>query len=279
MQNDESAGYIKELGDSSLEDFDYAVFNWLNETMDLHTKTNQGWKKTPVIWVAGEKVFQAKNNPDLRDSSGALVLPLVTVERTGVVKDRARRGTAAANVPNMNDEKGGALTIARRIKQDKTAVFTAAAHRRKPPINFRTSKKDRVVYEVINIPNPVYVETTYVVKLRTEYQEQMNDLIQPFMTRTGGPNHTIIKHNRHRYEAFIGQDFSFENTVSDMGDGERNYVTTVEIKVLGALIGDGPNQEKPKRAIRETVVDVKLMRERVVLGDEAEFTEDKKYRE
>ena len=85
MQNDESAGYAKELGDSTLEDFDYALFNWLNETMDLHTKTNQGWKKTPVIWVAGEKVFQAKNNPDLRDSSGALILPLVTVERTGVV--------------------------------------------------------------------------------------------------------------------------------------------------------------------------------------------------
>ena len=60
-----------------------------------------------------------------------------------------------------------------------------------------------------------------------------------------------------------------------MGDGERNYVTTVEIKVLGALIGDGPNQEKPKRAIRETIVDVKLMRERVVLGDEAQFAEDK----
>ena len=179
----------------------------------------------------------------------------------------------------MNDEKGGALTIAKRIKQDKTATVANATAKKKPPINFRTSKNERVIYEVINIPNPVYVEATYVVKLRTEYQEQMNDLIQPFMTRTGGPNHTVIKHNRHRYEAFIGQDFSFENTVSDMGDGERNYVTTVEIKVLGALIGDGPNQEKPKRAIRETIVDVKLMRERVVLGDEAQFAEDKKYRE
>lgn len=279
MQDDKDASLVKELGDSTLEDFDYAVFNWLNETMDLHTKTNKGWKKTPVIWVAGEKVFQAKNNPDLRDSSGALILPLTTVERTGVVKDRARRGTAAANSPNRNDEKGGAITIARRIKQDKTATYANASARKKPPINFRTSNNERVVYEVINIPNPVYVEATYVVKLRTEYQEQMNDLIQPFMTRTGGPNHTIIKHNNHRYEAFIGQDFSFENTVADMGDGERNYVTTIEIKVLGALIGDGANQEKPKRAIRETIVDVKLMRERVVIGDEAQHTDDKKYRE
>tara|TARA_S200002703_G_scaffold144657_2_gene138498 strand:+ start:325 stop:1161 length:837 start_codon:yes stop_codon:yes gene_type:complete len=278
MENKE-AGYEKQLGDSSLEDFDYAVFNWLNETLDLHAKTNKGWKKVPVIWVAGEKVHQAKKNPDLRDSSGALILPLTTVERTGVAKDPTRRGTAAANVPNNNDNKGGALTIAKRIKQDKTATFANAAAAKKPPINFRTAKNDRVVYEVINIPNPVYIEATYVVILRTEYQEQMNNLIQPFMTRTGGPNHTIIKHNKHRYEAFIGQDFSFENTVSDIGDGERNYITTIEIKVLGALIGDGPNQEKPKRAIRETIVDVKLMRERVMMGDEAQFAEDKKYRE
>ena len=278
MPSDESS-YLKELGDSTLEDFDFALFNWTNETLDLHTKTNKGWQKVPVIWVAGEKVHQAKKNPDLRDSSGALILPLTTIERTGVVKDRARRGTAAANVPNMNDEKGGAITIAKRIKQDKTATFANSTAKRKPPINFRTAKNDRVVYEVINIPNPVYIEATYVIKLRTEYQEQMNDLIQPFMTRTGGPNHTIIKHNRHRYEAFIGQDFSFENTVAEIGEGERNYITTVEIKVLGALIGDGPNQEKPKRAIRETIVDVKLMRERVMVGDEAQFTEDEKYRE
>ena len=54
MENKE-AGYEKQLGDSSLEDFDYAVFNWLNETLDLHAKTNKGWKKVPVIWVAGEK--------------------------------------------------------------------------------------------------------------------------------------------------------------------------------------------------------------------------------
>ena len=44
MENKE-AGYEKQLGDSSLEDFDYAVFNWLNETLDLHAKTNKGWKK------------------------------------------------------------------------------------------------------------------------------------------------------------------------------------------------------------------------------------------
>ena len=268
-----------DIGESSLEDFDYAVYNWLNEQMDIHTPTNRGWKKVPVIWVAGEKVHQAKKDQKLRDSSGALVLPLITVERTSFAKDRTRKGTAWANIPNKNDEKGGAITIARRIQQTKSAGYANSTANKKKPINFRTAKNDRVVYETITIPMPVYVEVTYTINLRTEYQQQMNDMVQPFVTRPGGPNHLILKHNGHRYEGFLGQEFSSENTVADMGEGERNFQTSIELKVLGALIGHGPNQERPKRVIRENAVDVKLMRERVVLGDDAEFTDSEKYRE
>ena len=126
---------------------------------------------------------------------------------------------------------------------------------------------------------PIYVEATYSINLRTEYQQQMNNMVQPFITRPGGPNHLMLEHNGRRYEAFIGQDFSTNNNVADIGEDERNYKTTIELKVLGALIGHGPNQEKPKVVIRENAVDVKLMRERVSLGDTADNTNDKKYRE
>ena len=268
-----------DVAQSSLEDFDYAVYNWLSEEMDIHTTTNDGWKKVPVIWVAGEKVHQAKKDQRLRDSSGALILPLITVERTGFAKDRSRKGTAWAMMPEVNDEKGGTITIARRIKQNKSATYANASNARKKPINFRTSKNDRVVYETITVPMPTYIEATYIIHLRTEYQQQMNNMVQPFITRPGGPNHIIIEHNKRRYECFIGQDFSTDNNVADIGEDERNFKTSIEFKVMGALVGHGPNQEKPKVVIRENAVDVKLMRERVSLGDVAEHTNDKKYRE
>ena len=268
-----------EVAQSTLEDFDYAVFNWLNDDMDIHTTTNRGWKKVPVIWVAGEKVHQAKKDQRLRDTSGALILPLVTVERTGFVKDKARKGTAWSMLPEVNDEKGGAITIARRIKQDRSSAYANAKGKRKPPINFRTEKNAKVVYETLSVPMPVYVEATYTISIRCEYQQQMNDMVQPFVTRPGGPNHIIIKHNGHRYEGFIGQDFTSENNVADMGESAREFQTKIEFKVLGALIGHGPNQEKPKVVIRENAVEVKFPRERVQLQDEAEHTTNKKYRE
>ena len=58
-----------------------------------------------------------------------------------------------------------------------------------------------------------------------------------------------------------------ENNVSAMEVEERLYKTKIDIRTLGKLVGDGPNNEAPKITIRENVVEVKIPRERVILGD------------
>ena len=268
MANDD----LKEINiaPSTLENVDRATHNWLNKELDVKTTTNKGFQKVPVQWVAGEKSFQIKNNQTLRDSSGALIMPLITLERTNVIKDPARKGTAYASLPNRLDNKGGAITIARRIKQDKTGNFAnAKSKQRTGKLNFRTRKQEKVVYETISIPMPVYVEITYKISLRAEYQQQMNDMVQSFVTEPGGSNYLIIEDNGHRFEAFIQSDFGLQNSVADM-QGERNYETTVDLKVIAALIGDGPNQETPKFVRRENAVDVKISRERISLSPDFE---------
>ena len=119
----------------------------------------------------------------------------------------------------------------------------------------------------MSIPMPVYVDISYKILLRSEYQQQMNEMTTPFITRTGGINHFILKKDGHRYEAFIQQDFSQDNNVSSLDTDERMYETTVEIKVLGYLIGEGKNQERPKVVIRENAVEVKIPKEQVIFGD------------
>ena len=98
------------------------------------------------------------------------------------------------------------------------------------------------------------------------------------MTRTRGSNFIKITHEGREYEAFIQSDFSQDNTASALSQDERNYKTTIEIKVLGKLIGDGKNDEQPKIVKRENAVDVKIQRQKVILGDEPEI-KNSKYRE
>lgn len=255
---------------STIETVDMAMFEWLSEDMDLHTTTNRGFKKVPVIWVSAERAYQSKKSKEMRDKEGALILPLISLERSGFAKDPANKGVAWSHIPPHPDVKGGAFEITRQIKQDKTANFANADSKKSTgQINFPT-KNEKIVYETITIPFPVSINANYVIKLRTEYQQQMNTLLQPFMTRTGNINYFKIKKDGHVYEAFIDSDFTSDSNVEDMGEDARMYESQISIRVLAYLVGEGANQESPSIVRRQNAVEVKIPRERTIL-DESDF--------
>lgn len=252
---------------STIETVDYAIINWLKER-NIHATTNKGFKPVGVQWVTPERAFSVKKSKDSRDSSGALMLPIITVERTGMTKDLGKKGGWYGSIPPHPDHKGGAITITRRIGQNRTAAFAAAeAKYKKGQFNYPRPNK-KVVYETITIPTPVYIDVTYKVSIRGEYQQQMNEIVQPFIATSGGINHFVVKHEEHKFEAFMQSDFAQESNVAEIGEEERYYQTTFDIKVLGYLIGGGKNQESPNFVIRENAIEVKIGRERVILGDE-----------
>ena len=252
----------------------------------FHVTTNKGFEKVPIIWVASERSYQIKNKKELRDDEGAIVMPVVTIERTSVVKDLTTRGAYYGDQFINRDEKGGGLIIARRIQQKKTSEFNNADQQRKRPSFepstgpkfIRRSNKRKVVYETISIPPIVYVDVMYTITLRTEYQQQMNELMQVFATRPGTINHLLFKRDDHNYEAFVQQDFTQNNNISSMDNEERKFETQIAIKVLGYLVGEGSNDDRPKISVRENAVEIKIPRERTVFGDEPEYSGDGKLR-
>ena len=132
----------------------------------------------------------------------------------------------------------------------------------------------------MSLPVPVYVEMIYTVTMRTEYIQQINTLATPFITVTGGINSFIFENDGHKYEAFIQPGFTPMSNASNLGEEERYFETQVEIKVLGYLIGAGPNNERPKAIIRENIVEVKVTRERVMVGQKIPWAKvGQKYRE
>jgi hypothetical protein len=268
-------GNVKEIiehKDISIEDVDRAMHGWLDKKMNLHCQTNKGWKKVEVKWVAGERAYASKIKKEMRDPSGALILPIITLQRTGMKKDPAMKGTAWAHIPAVQDAAGGSLTIAKRINQKKSSAFSSADARRRAKNdnspNFRTRKKEKVVYETISVPMPAYVEVQYEIDIWAEYQQQMNEILQPFATRRGGVNNFSVEHGGLRYEAFMDADFSTESNVGELDTDERKYEAKVSIRVLATLLGDGTNADRPRTVIRESAVKVQMSRERTMLGDE-----------
>ena len=288
---DGADGIIKEINlmPSTIETIDQALFSYINDNLNLHTTTNKGSKKTPLIWVSSERAFQIKNDRDLRDGNGSLKLPLMTLERTSMTKDPAFKGTFQAHIPDSGPSYYRTRRInvpaARIINQKKTSNFSNAFSARKYGAdgnlgrgqqNFPRGKKDqsRVVFETVYQPIPIWVKTQYTLKIRTEYIQQMNDLTQPFYTFTGQMNSFFINHDGHRFESFIEGDIGYSNNVADLGEEERTYVTDINIRVLGYLMGQGKNDPKPKYSVVQNYVDIKIPRERVIVGDINTFLDD-----
>ena len=257
---------------STIETIDLAMFDYLDKRLNLHAMTNEGFKKVPIIWTATERAYQIKHNKSLRDQEGTLILPAIALHRSSVTKDLSQRGGIQPHHEPTGDIKGQTYTVARRIKQDKTAGFeNAQSNRLGAPSRFLMDKVDRkIVYETVSMPMHVWVNVAYSIALKTEYQQQMNELLQPFVTKFGNINHFKISRDNHSYESFVDGNFSFNNNLESLDEEERKFETKININVLGYLMGQGLNDDQPKMVVRESVTVVKTPREKVVMGDKPE---------
>jgi len=272
---------LQEVGmlSSTIESIDYSIMSWLKEDLNLSAKTNAGFTRVPIFWQTPERSFQVKEDQSLRDADGAIILPTISVERTGIVKDPSRKGGFQAQVfSDKKDGRTGRLVIAKRVKQDKTRNFAVATGTRSfttevlqkhyPRINHQ------VVIQTLSIPIPVYVNLDYKISIKTEYQQQMNSLMQPFMTRTGQINSFLMRRNGHIYEAFIEQDFTHNNNAAELNEDNRMYSTDITIRVLGYLIGEGENDDRQLVRMDENFVVVTYPREQAAVPGNPSFFED-----
>ena len=277
-------GEVVYLQSSNLENIDSSIYEWVDEHLNLSYESHDGLKKVPVVWVSTERAFQVKNNKDIRDKDGALIYPIVTVGRTGFTKDRTKKGAVYAPIPEVGDYRKGAIKITKEMNQEKTANFANADTYKQSSIrqlNFVLPKtRKKTVYKHISIPIPVYIDVTYEINIKTQFQTQMNELTIPFVTNTGGLNYFPLQRNGHFYEVFIQPDYSSENNISAMNEEERTYQTKIQAKVLAYLVGDSTNQVTPINVVRENPVEIRITREKSSIG-EIPDTYDlfKKYRE
>tara|TARA_R110000765_G_scaffold8670_4_gene27691 strand:- start:399 stop:1232 length:834 start_codon:yes stop_codon:yes gene_type:complete len=273
----ETDGYA--IQGSSIENIDIGFYEYVDEALNLHVTSNGGFKKVPVTWLASERAFQIKNNVALRDASGHLKLPLITVNRTSIIKDPSFKGAYQAlnQLPSSGPRgyKNNPYHVGRKIKSVKSSEFM------ENDLNEKTLGQNnngytitkKIVYEEVYIPIPVYISINYSINIRTEYQQQMNQLIVPFISSTGQINSFVFEKNGYRYEAFIQQDYGLSNNSDNLGEEERYFSTKIEVKVLGYVHGEGINDPKPQVVTKENIVEVKLVGERLVKN----ISDDKNY--
>ena len=271
-----------ELKPSTLENIDTALYRFLDEALNLHSETSDGVIKVPVVFSSAERAFLSKNSAEGRDNDGTMNLPMISIDRTSVSKDLSKTTSYYGPTPFFIDSiHGSYIRINRTIVEDKTNNFAVADNIKNSNGVKRTpngqayfpSDNKKIVTVSYYVPRPVSINVNYAITIKTNYLQQMNNLVVPFINIGDYAKMVKISNDGHYYEAFFNGTFNTTNTVSNMTNNERTYQTNITVGVIGYLIGEGNNQIRKKVIKRENAVEVKIPRERVIVGDVQQLPE------
>ena len=141
----------------TLFDIDYAIMNYLENTV-LPTLSDNGQAlRIPVIYGNSERWNGARREGAYRDNKGKLQLPLMMLRRTSVAKDET--------MPFLK-RSVSYQTISKYSKDNRYDAFSLFNGQQKP-------KK-----ELYKITMPEFVDINYECMAWTGYIEQLNEIIE-----------------------------------------------------------------------------------------------------
>jgi len=254
-----------------LEDVDTALFNLFDKELPLQidATSTTDMKKVPVIFAGGEKWAMIKRNKPLRDKANTLILPLITIGRTGFsqtpTEDMVARGI---------NQKTGEIIIRRRLdKSDRgyqnlinktslkgqsnlavnpldaivdqlSTIRTTGEISNDPTVNsggLLLGKKGKMnnAYETIVIPAPQFVTVSYDVIVWTQYTHHMNQvmetIISSFLPQVQGWR--IDTPKGYWFLANVEEgSFNTETNFEDMSLGERIIKQKFTVKVPAYIL-------------------------------------------
>ena len=88
-----------EIPSCTIEDVDRALFSLFDTQLPFKYKHKKGTRKAPVIFATGERFAVLRRKQPLRDKTGVLILPLISIMRTSVTQSPEMGSGTAQNVP------------------------------------------------------------------------------------------------------------------------------------------------------------------------------------
>jgi hypothetical protein len=243
----------------TVEDVDRAVFTLFKEKLPLFFSDKKGQLRVPVIFATGERFAILTRKKPLRDPTGAIILPLISITRTGL--DQGNTGLGAGQTQPIKIKRRLAendVTYQAIVNADgiNNAVDIAAPGRTTPEPNElgtrrRPSKAQKNIYETITIAPTRFFKATYDITLWCDYTQQLNSLISVIMLGYHDKHGRTFKLETPKGYWFVakaGESFSADNNFDNFVDDERLVRSSFSLEVPGYTIE--PNAEGQPGGVR-----------------------------
>lgn len=255
------------LNPSTIENIDYSIFEWIDEYLNIFAQSEDGWKKVPVIFASPERSFLSKGlGRDAHDSKYTLKYPIISVSRKNLTRPKQKSASNPGSYLG-GTELSGSLTIFKKLNAAKTAErANSDAKRQKGISNFPHIKTKRAIYDIYKIPQPTFIIIQYEVSIRTNFQEQMNEILTPFIKHAKNTHGFKLVREGHSYECFIGESINNSSNVENMDAEERRFEYSLTIDVYGYLMHGESNDKGPTVVISQNRPEIKIKSEFIYTG-------------
>lgn len=251
-----------------IEDVDRAVYDLFDSVLKLEIMTDGALRKVPIVFAVGERFAQLRRRDPIRDTTGALILPLISIRRIGIEQPMDTQMGIAKNV--------GSLVVRRRLSRadplyqllrNKVRLhnqLNVASHEniadtlhhtgsvpggvasRRPGAEpslplVSTPLADRLtdnVYEIVSVPFPKFYAATYEIVVWSQYTGQMNALLEQLMWAYNADGHQYLLRSQKGYYfvGYVDDSIRTEDNLDDIAHDERTLRHVITLRVPAYII-------------------------------------------
>jgi len=227
----------------TLYDHDNAIIDFMQSVIQPKVVQNGSTIDVPIVYANGEKWAQIQSKGFMYDVDSKLLAPLISIRRTEVLERDTLKGLAVNRNPSrQNGHYAERNSITLENKYSANNAYD----------RFSVLRNSRLRRELYVIPVPEFVDITYEMFIWTDYQEQMNSIIESLIPVSGFAWGTSYK--------FVTMISSMSSeTINAIGE-DRLIRTTVSLTTKGVLLAESE--------LRATNLQKQYSVKRISFGDE-----------
>jgi hypothetical protein len=258
-----------EVPSNMIEDVDKAIFELFDKHLPFQYDRSGTMTRVPVIFASGERFAVLRRRKPLRDKTGALILPIVSIMRTSVAQTNAIGGGVSETQTQiirrkLSKEDNYYQRLINSRKEQNSRDLAIDSLRPNSEDRLRSERRDLLtvpegmqpvlgknIYEIYEIPPVKFFTATYEVTFWTQYTQQMNDLLMAMMSLYQNNVQRTFRLQTSKgywFVGYVGEQMSNGDNFDGFADDERLIKYSFEVTVPSYLIGaDFPGSMKSLR--------------------------------
>ena len=258
-----------EVPSNTIEDVDKSVFELFDKQLPFQYDRSGTMTRVPVIFASGERFAILRRRKPLRDKTGALILPIISIMRTSVTQTNTIGGGTSEvetqvikrklskedsyyqrliNSRNEQNSRDLAIDSLRPDSEDRLrserGKLLSAPEGMQPVLG-------KNFYEIYEIPPVKFFTAVYEITFWTQYTQQMNDLLMVMMSLYQNNTQRTFRLQTSKgywFVGYAGEQMSNGDNFDGFADDERLIKYSFEMTVPSYLVGaDFPGSMKTLR--------------------------------